>query len=238
MHFCSLNTCRWNFFQGRQFQLSIGAEATVSIAWVLLLIPLPSTSPCLRQPIPWLSHRPLLLRQSFSPSASGCHLLRAPRSPQRAGEELLRSGVSFAVELRVSLFAGSDTGCRLAQGARWPAAAGLSLRYSMSLLDHADNPRRLVAQDDDSGVSSFAYPYSTLLVNGIRDWVPRDRRSFPLHGVENQSLPWGQCITRASRGEEFHLYHPHVIKELFDLSPSSLTPCVISRERIAAPLPA
>jgi hypothetical protein len=56
----------------------------------------------------------------------------------------------------------------------------------MSILDQADNPRRLVTHDDDSDVSSCAYPYATVL-DGIRWWVQRDRLSFPLHGVEDQS---------------------------------------------------
>ena len=83
----------------------------------------------------------------------------------------------------------------------------------MSILDQADNPRRLVAHDDDSDVSSCAYPYATVL-DGIRWWVQRDRLSFPLHGVEDQSRPWGPCITPASGGEELHLYGTQVIKDL------------------------
>lgn len=75
----------------------------------------------------------------------------------------------------------------------------------MSILDQADNPRRLVTHDDDSDVSSCAYPYATVL-DGIRWWVQRDRLSFPLHGVEDQSRPWGPCVTPASGGEEWHLY--------------------------------
>ena len=105
--------------------------------------------------------------------------------------------------------------------------------FPLSILNQADNPRRLVPHDDDSSVSSSAYPYSTLQ-GGIRCWVHRDRRSLPLHQFEGQSLRWGVCVTRASRGEELHLYDPQVIKDLFDLSPSSLTHRVISRERIAA----
>jgi hypothetical protein len=91
----------------------------------------------------------------------------------------------------------------------------------MSILDQANNPRRLVAHDDDSDVSSCAYPYATVL-DGIRWWVQRDRLSCPLHGVESQSPPWGVCITPASGGEEFHLYGTQVIKDLIGLSPSSL----------------
>src|SRR5262249_6335488 len=44
------------------------------------------------------------------------------------------------------------------------------------------------------------------VLDGIRWWVQRDRLSFPLHGVEDQSRPWGPCITPASGGEELHLY--------------------------------
>src|SRR5262252_7361344 len=83
----------------------------------------------------------------------------------------------------------------------------------MSILDQADNPRRLVAHDDDSDVSSCAYPYATVL-DVIRWWVQRDRLSFPLHGVEDQSQPWGPCVTPASGGEELHLYGTQVIKDL------------------------
>jgi len=94
-------------------------------------------------------------------------------------------------------------------------------RFSVSSLDQADNPRRLVAHDDDSDVSSCAYPYATVL-DGIRWWVQRDRLSFPLHGVEDQSRPWGPCITPASEGEELHLYGTQVIKDLIGPCPSSL----------------
>jgi hypothetical protein len=59
-------------------------------------------------------------------------------------------------------------------------------RFSLSLLDQANNPRRLADHNDDSDVSSYAYPYSTVL-DGIRGWVPRDRRSLSLHHIEDQS---------------------------------------------------
>ena len=52
----------------------------------------------------------------------------------------------------------------------------------MPILDQANNPRRLVAHDDDSDVSSSAYPYSTLL-GGVLRWVRSYRLSFPLHGL-------------------------------------------------------
>ena len=83
------------------------------------------------------------------------------------------------------------------------------------------NLRRLVAHHDDSSVSSSAYPFSTLL-GGMRREILRDRLSLPLHRFAGQSLPWGGCITPASRGEELHLYNIQVIKDLFSLRPSSL----------------
>ncbi len=110
---------------------------------------------------------------------------------------------------------------------------GKSSPFSLSILDQAPNPRRLVAYTDDSSVRSSACPGSTLLA-GIRCWVHRDRRSLPLHGFETQSPPWGVCFTPASRGEEFHPYDPQVIKDLSALRPSSLTHRVSSRERVAA----
>jgi hypothetical protein len=103
----------------------------------------------------------------------------------------------------------------------------------MSLLDQANNPRRLVAHDDASVVHSCTYPCATLL-GGIRWWIQRDRLSHPLHSLEGQSRPWGVCITPASGGEELHLYSSQVIKDLHGLDPSSLTGSVISRERLAA----
>ena len=103
----------------------------------------------------------------------------------------------------------------------------------MSLLDQANNPRRLVAHDDDSVVHSCTYPCATLL-GGIPWWIQSDRLSYPLHSLEGQSRPWGVCITPASGGEELHLYGSQVIKDLGGPDPSSLTGSVISRERIAA----
>ena len=132
----------------------------------------------------------------------------------RAGGGVLRSWVPFAVARRVSLFAGILVGCL------WITRRSVQ-PFSMSVLDQADNPRRLVTHDDDSVVSSCAYPYATVL-DGIRWWVQRDRLSFPLHGVEDQSRPWGPCITPASEGEELHLYSTQVIKDLSSLAPSSL----------------
>ena len=86
----------------------------------------------------------------------------------------------------------------------------------MSVLDQADNLRRLVLPNDDSRVSSSAYPYATLL-GGIHREILRDRLSLPLHQFESQSPQWGVCLTRASRGEELHLYTVQVIKDLLGL---------------------
>src|SRR4030095_3213014 len=91
----------------------------------------------------------------------------------------------------------------------------------MSLLDQANNPRGLVAHDDDSVVHSCTYPCAPLL-GGIPWWIQSDRLSHPLHSLEGQSRPWGVCITPASGGEELHLYSSQVIKDLSSLDPSSL----------------
>src|SRR5262249_36084245 len=102
----------------------------------------------------------------------------------------------------------------------------------MSILDQADNPRRLVAHDDDSDVRSCAYPYATVL-DGIRWWVQRDRLSFPLHGVEDQSRPWGPCVTPASGERNYTSTGPKLSKTL--RSRPLIPGCeAISRERIAA----
>src|SRR5712691_11200638 len=128
----------------------------------------------------------------------------------------------FVVEGGASLFAGRRDGMQ--PGARNQLSSlreGSPSRVSMSVLDQADNLRRLVLPDDDSAVSSSAYPCSTLL-GGIHRKVLRDRLSLPLHQFEGQSPRWGGCITRASRGEELHLYSIQVIKDLISLSPSAL----------------
>jgi hypothetical protein len=63
-----------------------------------------------------------------------------------------------------------------------PSERAAASRVSMSLVDQADNLRRLVLPNDDSSVSSSAYPFSTLL-GGMRRKVLRDRLSLPLHGL-------------------------------------------------------
>jgi hypothetical protein len=112
-------------------------------------------------------------------------------------------------------------GCSLEHAVSCPARESFCSPVSVSLLDQADNLRRLVLSNDDSGVSSSAYPYATLL-GGIRREILRDRLSLPLHPFESQSFRWGVCFTPASGGEELHLYNVQVIKDLVGLSPSSL----------------
>src|SRR5215510_4306880 len=94
MRFWSLNT---RFSVSRQvsgFHPYIGF-LTALIASALLVTPLSSRSSYLRQPILWLSHRPLLLRQSHS-----------PKHPVDTCSTLVESLGSFLVAIRVSLFAG------------------------------------------------------------------------------------------------------------------------------------
>jgi len=112
-------------------------------------------------------------------------------------------------------------GCSLEHAVNCPAGERFFSRVSMSVLDQANNLRRLVVPNDDSDVSSSAYPYATLL-GGIRKEILRGRLSLPLHQFESQSPQWGVCLTRVSRGEELHLYAVQVIKDLVSLSPSSL----------------
>jgi hypothetical protein len=90
-------------------------------------------------------------------------------------------------------------GCSLEHALRCLAGESKFSPVSMSLLDQADNLRRLVVPDDDSAVSSSAYPFATLL-GGMRREILRYPLSLPLHQVESQSLQWGGCFTRASRG--------------------------------------
>src|SRR5215831_18362988 len=85
MRFCSLKTSRWICFQGDVSHLSIGVTAAVVIASPLLLTPLPSMSPGLCLPIPWLSHGPLLLSPSFSSFVCGGHLLGTLRAESKGG---------------------------------------------------------------------------------------------------------------------------------------------------------
>src|SRR5262249_11555271 len=77
---------------------------------------------------------------------------------------------------------GDVLGCSLEHAVSCPAGERLLSRVSLSVLDQANNLRRLVVPNDDSSVSSFASPYTTLL-GGIRREILRDRLSLPLHGL-------------------------------------------------------
>jgi hypothetical protein len=80
-----------------------------------------------------------------------------------------------------------------------PARERFCSPVSLSVLDQADNLRRLVVPDDDSRVSSIASPDSTLL-GGIRREILRDRLSFPLHGLR-VSRYRGERASPLHRGE-------------------------------------
>src|SRR5215510_553947 len=181
MRFCSLKTFRWRCFQGSVSHLSIGDVATVVIASSLLLTPLPSTAPGLRQPIPWLSHEPLLLSPSFSASACGGHLLGTTSTESAGGVtpflgRVWRCGRGLTVRRETSWDAAWSTQS-VVQSER-----GFSLMSPCPFWTKPLNLRRLVLPDDDSGVSSSAYPYATLLGGMCRE-ILQDRLSLPLHGL-------------------------------------------------------
>jgi hypothetical protein len=95
---------------------------------------------------------------------------------------LLRSWILFVEEDGVSLFAGRRRGMKPGTRHHCPAGEERLLSCLHVPLDQADNLRRLVVPNDDSSVSSFAYPFSTLL-GGMGREILRDRLSFPLHGL-------------------------------------------------------
>lgn len=90
-------------------------------------------------------------------------------------------------------------GCSLEHAVSCPAGESELSHVSVSVLDQADNLRRLVLPNDDSSVSSFAYPFSTLL-GGIRREILRDRLSFPLHGLRISRYR-GECASPVHQGE-------------------------------------
>src|SRR5262245_19012816 len=136
MRFCSLKTSRWICFQGSVSHLSIGVTAAVVIASPLLLTPLPSTSPGLRQPIPWLSPRPLLLSPSLSSPTCGRQLLGTRGAEREGGVTPFLDGVCRC-----------GRGLTVRRETRWDAAWStqsvvqperkVSSHVSMSLLDQA-----------------------------------------------------------------------------------------------------
>jgi hypothetical protein len=154
---------------------------------------------------------PLPARIRWTPTP--CASARRPAA-ERTGGQLLRSWGVFGVARRVGLSA----------GVLWHASWITGRRvqpFSLSVLDQADTPRRLVAHHDGSVAHSCTSPSATVL-GGMPWWIQGDRLSGPLHRVEGQALPWGMCITPASGGEELHLYTPQVIKDRYGLNPSSL----------------
>jgi hypothetical protein len=128
---------------------------------------------------------------------------------------------------------GDVKGCSLEHAVSVQPERSESSPVSMSLLDQADNLRRLVLPDDDSGVSSFAYPDSTLL-GGIRREILRDRLSFPLHGLRVSRY-------RGERASPLHQGERNCISTTSKLSKTSPVSVphpwllAISRERIARP---
>ena len=85
----------------------------------------------------------------------------------------------------------------------------------MSVLDQADSPRRLVSNHDDSDIALHVVPiHAPLCSTGF----PGELRVTAFHPRFTQLIVsrrrWGMCITPASGGEELHLYHPQVIKDL------------------------
>ena len=148
--------------------------------------------------------------------------------------ELLRSGTLFDAELRASLFAGLLSGCIWVEQSN-PPSIDRTIRaircFSMSTLDQADNPRRLVPGYDDSDVSSIASPSATVL-DRIPCWVQSYCLLFPLHRLEDQSRRWGRCFTLASGGRNCTCTK---IKLSKTSRSSPLIPdfAVISRERFA-----
>lgn len=70
---------------------------------------------------------------------------------------------SYSVpDLRFMLDLGSDSSPRYFQNASWIKVGFVHL-FPISFLDQADNPSRLVLIYGDSNISSFPYPYPTLL---------------------------------------------------------------------------
>jgi hypothetical protein len=123
-------------------------------------------------------------------------------------------------------------GCSLEHAVSCPAGESELSPVSVSVLDQADNLRRLVLPTDDSSVSSFASPFATLLCGSRRE-ILRDRLSFPLHGLRisrYQGNVHHPCIRgRGITPLQYPSYQrPHQSQSLI---PGDGT---ISRERIAA----
>ena len=88
------------------------------------------------------------------------------------------------------------------------------LCFPVSVLDRADNPRRLV-YDVTTAPTWIRLPIhapsrSTACPTEDSGSV---RLSFPLHPLESQSPRWGTCFALAPRGQELHLFEDQVIKD-------------------------
>jgi hypothetical protein len=128
---------------------------------------------------------------------------------------------------------GDVMGCSLEHAISCPAGErGLS-HVSVSVLDQADNLRRLVLPDDDSNVSSFAYPYATLL-GGMRREILRGRLSLPLHGLRISRFR-GEGASPVHHGERNCTSTPSKLSKTSLVSVPHPWLVAISRERIARP---
>jgi hypothetical protein len=107
----------------------------------------------------------------------------------------------------------------------------LPSRVSMSILDQADNLRRLAIPNDDSAVSSSAYPCSTLL-GGMRREILRDRLSFPLHGLR-VSRYRGERASPLHQGERNYTSTTSKLSKTSAVLAPQLRCFHLSRERIA-----
>src|SRR5262249_53486634 len=95
----------------------------------------------------------------------------------------------------------------------------------------ANNLRRLVIPNDDSGVSSSAYPCSTLL-GGMRSEILRDRLSLPLHGLR-VSRYRGEGASPLHQGERNSTSTTSKLSKTSSVSVPHPWLFAISRERIA-----
>jgi hypothetical protein len=124
-------------------------------------------------------------------------------------------------------------GCSLEHAITVQPERNVASRVSMSLLDQADNLRRLVVPNDDSAVSSSAYPFSTLL-GGMRRKVLRDRLSLPLHGLR-VSRYRGEGASPLHRGERNYTSTTSKLSKTSLVSVPHPWLFTISRERITGP---
>jgi len=130
---------------------------------------------------------------------------------------LLRSWILFAEEGGISLFAGRRSGMQPGTRHHCPAGEERILSCLHVHLDQANNLRRLVIPNDDSSVSSFAYPFSALL-GGISKEILRDRLSFPLHRLRISRYR-GERASPLHRGER---NYTSTISKLSKTSPVSV----------------